>query len=142
MSNKTYYNFLDDHECIKFNTDDDFNKLYKPEFTKKLVSNENLGKYNFSLPFLELKNNKEFNRYIYDRYHYSRPNISLMGNTKFTPYQIQPNKLGSLYTDNIHSYGPAIENEMVYLERQYYKKNIENIKKINDNVERDINILH
>lgn len=142
MSNKTYYNFLDDHECIKFNTDDDFNKLYKPEYTKTLISNENIGDYNLSLPFIELKKNKEINTYINNRYHYSRPNISLLGNTNFTTYQKKPHELGSLYTDNIHSYGTAIENEMVHLERQYHKKNVENIKKMNDNVERDINILH
>lgn len=141
MSNKTYYNFLSDNEYLKFNEDKDFNKVNKVEYTKKLESNENIGKYNFSLPFFELKNNKELNRYIYNRYHYSRPNISLMGNTNFVPFQKEPQQLGTLYTDNIHSHGTAIDNEMVYLERKYHKKNVENIKKMNENVETDINIL-
>lgn len=141
MSNRTFYNFIEGNEYHKFNEDEEYNKLHNVKYTGKLESNENLNDYNYSLKLFDMKNNKGFKRYLYDKQMMKKKNISLFGNTEFKPFQIEPQHLGKLYTDNYHSESIPIVNENTYLERNYYEKNIEKMKKIKESTLKDYGIL-
>ena len=141
MANKTFYDYIETNEYYKFNEDEEYNKNHDVKFTNKMTANSNLNDYNYSLKLFDMKNNKEFNRYLFDKQNMKKSNISLLGNTSFKPFQIEPNKLGKLYTDNYHSDSIPVINENIYLERVYYNKNIKNMEKLKKSVQMDYDIM-